>query len=150
MKKSFLKVGSREITNTVDFETGEVVDVNVKEHKYIANSREEFMLVYTKLLSIFQEKEMTLPEIRLYSYLLQTWNYDVKYEVGVALYNDLADKFGINYKTIRNAFYKLSARGLVYSPKPKLYMLNPRYAFKGSTMDRNKSLKILLELCSSL
>lgn len=149
MKKSFLKVGFREVTNTVDLSTGEVVNVNVKEHKYIANSREEFLLVYTKLLSIFQEKEMTLPEIRLYSYLLQTWNYDVSYEVGVPLYNDLSEKFDISWKTIRNAFYKLSARGLIYSPKSKLYMLNPRYAFKGSTLSRNKSLKILLELCEN-
>jgi len=83
----------------------------------LKNNKTGDMVISMKLLSIFQEKEMTLPEIRLYSYLLQMWNYDVRYEVGVALYNDLSEKFGINYKTIRNAFYKLSARGLIYSPK---------------------------------
>jgi hypothetical protein len=146
MKQSFLKKSITEITNTVDSETGEILETNLKNHSYIANSKEDFMLVYTKLLSIFQDSEMTLPEIKVFSYLLQVWNFNQEYEIGRSTYELLGNKFKLKPESVRNAVYKLKDRNLIFSKKYKLFMLNPRYAFKGSSMLRNESLKTIIEL----
>ncbi len=144
--ESKLKTRVTEVINNVDSGTGEILSTEIKKHTYITDDKEQFMLLYTKLLSIFQDTEMTLPEIRVFSHLLEIWNFSQEYEIGRSTCVLLGEKFKLKPESVRNAVYKLKDRGLIFSRKPKLFMLNPRYAFKGSSMLRKEALKTIITL----
>jgi len=143
-KNSFLKIGSKEIQTTIEPETAEVLDVNQKNNYYLANSKEEFFLIYTSLIGIFQE--MTMPEVKVYCYLLQNYNIGTDIALPKGMKEIIAKKQGLGLGTVNNALSKLSAKKLIYSIHTAIYKINPRYAFKGSTSNRNQSLKFILEV----
>ncbi len=55
IQTSILKNRLTEITKTVDSETGEILDLEIKKQGYIANSKEEFFLIYSTLIGVFQK-----------------------------------------------------------------------------------------------
>ena len=76
MEKSILKKGLTEITRTVDTDTGEVLDLDIKNHKYLANTKEEFFLIYSTLIGVFQK--ISAAEVRVYAFLLEHYNVNGK------------------------------------------------------------------------
>jgi len=143
--KIHLKKGNREITNYVDSETNELIGQEIKQHTYVANTREEFFLGYVKLLSVFYE-ELTGPEIKVYSYLLAHYRFDVNIGLIKSIKTEIANKLGIKLGTVDNAVSTLSQKKLIYNTGKGSYKLNPRYAFKGSTSERQRLMKVMLEL----
>jgi len=144
MKQSYLKTASTQITEVVDLETGEVVESNVKHHKYIANSKEEFLLLYVNALPIF--RGISNPAKSVYAYLLEKYNAKAVFEVGSGMRGLMSKELQFANSTIANALTELVETKLLYSKAKGLYQINPRYAFKGSTADRNEALKAIIEL----
>lgn len=144
MIKSYLKTGLTDRLQIVKAETGEVLDERVKTYKYLAKSKEEFYIVYTALLGVF--KKLNNPEIKTYCHLLENC------QVGsdIAITNKLRVRMGkelkLNPGTIANALGTLTEKKLIYSIERGIYKLNPRYAYQGPTAERNKLLKLVLEL----
>lgn len=132
----------------IDNNTGEIKDDETEliELKYITSKSDEFMLLYTSLLGIFI-KELTLPDIKVYSYLLLNYNSGSKIGLIKGLKEDICIKTNLKLGTINNSISNLSKLKLIVSFGKSVYELNPRYAFKGSSKDRNKRLNILLEHC---
>lgn len=144
MKKSYLQTKITEVHTVVDETTGEVISEGVKKHTYIANSKEEFMLLYVSVLPIFIS--LAHGSKIVYAYLLLTYNAGSMFEIGGASRATIAEYAGISTSAVANAITELKRLQLIYSPRKSMYQLNPRYAFRGSTSDRNKSLKALIEL----
>jgi predicted transcriptional regulator len=136
MKKSYPKTSYTERTDTIDKDTGEILDSTIKTHKYLANTKEEFFLMYSSVLSIFHNMEQS--EIRVYGYLL---NYadGREFSIDKKLRIKMGTIIGLNERTIYNTLPVLEKKNLIFKVDG-LYMINPRYAFKGSTMDRNNQL----------
>lgn len=144
VRKSFLK---RAFTNTkmvVDADTGELLQEDVQVVKYLANNKEQFFLVYASLLGLFQE--MTAPEVKVYSYILEHYLSDSVIALPKGLKQVIGDKLKLKLGTVNNAITKLNDKKLIYSTQRGLYKINPRYAFKGSTKERNQMLKFVLEV----
>lgn len=143
-KRAYLKTGLTDRLTVVDSQTGEVLNEIVKKHKYLAKSKEEFFLVYVSLLGIF--KKLSHPETKVYCYLLE--NHIIG--ANIAITNKLRVIIGKETKlspgTVSNALGFLTEKRLIYSPQRGLYKLNPRYAYQGSTADREKLLKFILEV----
>lgn len=144
MKKSFIKTAYTEVTNYVDQETGELIESNSKEHTYIANSKEEFLILYVNALPIFMNASN--PAKSLYAFLLKDYNAKSIFEIGGGLRSFMSKQLGFANSTIANALTELVELNLLYSPSKGLYQINPRYAFKGSTSDRNSALQAIIKL----
>jgi len=144
MKSSYLKTGLITTENFVDASSGEIVGSNTKHHKFIANSREEFMLLYVSVLPIFIE--MSGPAKTVYAYLLSNYDTGSVFEIGGGSRAYIADRLKIANSTVANALTELKEKGLIFSQVKSMYQINPRYAFKGSTSARNEALKAIIEV----
>ncbi len=142
---AYIKTGKETITNTVDRETGEIVDTEVKKHKYLAATKEQFFIGYASMLSMIY-KELTAPEIKVYAYLLDKYSSEAPIGMVKSIKEEIGDTIGLKLGTIDNALSSLAKKGMVYSVGKASYKLNPRYAFKGSTATRNRVLKTVLEM----
>ena len=52
----------------------------------------------------------------------------------------------MSLSAVANGLTELKEAGLVYSQNKGMYQINPRYAFKGSTSNRDAALKAIIEL----
>lgn len=148
MKNSFLKTSLKEV-KTVVTEDGEVLDYIENKQSYIANSKEAFFLGYATLLSTF--KDISGQSIKVYAYLLK--NYEPGLVIGVNKPVKEAIREWINSTastttSIDNSLAELVKNNLLIRREGSkgAYLLNPRYAFKGSTKDRDASLRTILTL----
>ena len=144
MKKSILKTNATHVTEIINYETGEIIESNVKHHTYIANSKEEFLLLYVNALPIF--RSVSNPAKSVYAYLLERYNAKTVFELGGAMRGLMSKDLHFASSTIANALTELVEAKLLYSKSKALYQINPRYAFKGSTSERNEALKAIIEL----
>jgi hypothetical protein len=143
MKHSILKTGITEVINTVDADTGELMDTEIRKHTYMANTKEEFFIGYSALIGAFME--MTQAEIRVFGYLLR-YAKGVKFDISKKMRVEMGDVIKLNERTILNTLPALEDKQIIYKYDSGLYQLNPRYAFQGSTVDRNNALKTIIEL----
>lgn len=141
-KKSYLKTGLKEINNFIDVNTGELIDSEVKHHKYMVD-KDDFLLVYSSLLGVFNKMEQS--EIRVFSYLLQYAN-GTKFSIGKSLRIEISKITKLNERTIYNTVKVLENKKLIFKLESGAYLVNPRFAFQGSKIDRNRSLKAIIEL----
>ncbi|MDQ6902285.1 MAG: replication/maintenance protein RepL [Bacteroidota bacterium] len=149
MQTSILKNPLTEITRTVDSETGEILDQEIKKQDYIANCKEEFFLIYSTLIGVFQK--ISTAEIRVYAFLLEHYSVNTKIVINEIIRNDIANRTKLKQGSINNTFNRLTSaehtsHPLLYRLGRGIFQLNPRYAFKGSTSNRNNSLKAIIEL----
>ena len=131
----------------IDSETGEILDEQIIKHTYLAGSKEQFYIGYVKLLSVFQD--ISGPAIKVYAYLLERYNAGIMIGINKALKNEIKKRINASGdSTVNNALTELVKIGLLYKQKDVYgaYFINPRYAFKGSTSDRDKLLKTVIEL----
>jgi len=151
-KNSYLKTSFAERTTTIN-EDGEVLQNTLKKHTFIAGSKEQFFLGYVTMLSVF--KEISGPAIKVYSYLLMSYQTDAMIGINMAVKKEIKAFIGSNAAgvgTIDNCLSELTKQGLLYKKADVTggYYINPRYAFKGSTKERDNKLKALIELgCSN-
>jgi hypothetical protein len=142
MKKSVYKQATISKETFVDIETSEILSEVVKKHGYMANTKEEFLFIYASILGIFEQFEQS--EIRVYAYLLR-YAGDVMFSIDKPLRKHIGEITSLAERTVYNTIQSLKAKNLIYENEG-LYMINPRYAFKGSTSDRNNALKAIIEV----
>lgn len=142
--KSYLKTAMSETELVVDAD-GLVLDRNIKRHTYLADTKEQFFIGYVSMLAIFYE-QLSGPEIKVYAYLLANYNFDTTIAIVKGIKNEMVKSMGGSTRTIDNALSTLTTKKLIYSTGRSMYKLNPRYAFKGSTGERNRLLKVILEM----
>jgi len=147
-KKSNLKLGFVERNTVIDAD-GVVVSENLKKHNYLANNKEQFFLGYVTILSVF--KKISGPSIKVYSYLLMNYNTGTMIGINMAIKQDIKKFIESKAKgvgPIDNCLSELTKEKLLFK-QPDItggYFINPRYAFKGSSRDRNSALKAVIEL----
>jgi hypothetical protein len=143
-KKSYLKT-SHINTNTVVSADGEVLSQEVNNIKYLANTQEEFFIIYASAIGII-EKGMSQAETSLYAHILK--NYSVGADIGISkqMRINLGTKLSLNERTVLNTLGMLVTKKLLYTTSKGVYKINPRYAYKGSTFNRNRDLKFVMEV----
>ena len=139
-----IKTGTEKTYYTVD-ENGTVIDEQTIKHKYLAATKERFFIGYVSLLSVMA-KELTGPEIKVYAWMLNKYNSGTTIGMVKGIKQEMSADIGIKLGTIDNALSGLCAKSMIYSTGKAMYKMNPRYAYKGPTAERNKALKYMLEL----
>jgi replication protein RepL len=145
MKNSFLKTGNTQTVLSVDKETGEILNEERTVGTYLANAKDSFFFVYFDFLPIVVN--LKGPVIKVYFYLLE--NYKVGSLVGInkAVKDDIKSSIGSrSTRSIGNCLCALCRSNLLIKKGNRSggYYINPRYAFKGSTAERNKALYTML------
>lgn len=144
VQKSHLRTGHTTV-ETVVSEHGEILEQNIKNIKYLANSQEEFFIIYASTIGLI-ENGMSEAETKLYAHILR--NYNVGAEIGISkqMRINIGKKLELNERTVLNTLGMLTSKKLLYTTTKGIYKINPRYAYKGSTINRNKDLKFVLEV----
>lgn len=145
MKSSFLKTGSTSIIQTVDSDTGEVLDVTINKSTYIANSKEEFYLMYSSMVLIL--KSSSDVRMKLFASLLERYSQGQEFSMSKGLKDLIANETGCKSRSLDTAFTKLLDDNVIFKlPNTRLYKINPRHIFQGSSSNRNNALKAIIEL----
>lgn len=144
MEKSFLKTGSLKVTETVDFETGQIMDTQVIHTTYLANSKEEFYLMYSSMVLIL--KGSTDVRMKLFAALLERYAHGQEFSVSKGLKQILADEVSCSPRSFDSAITSLVKDNVIVRISNALYKINPRHVFQGSSKDRNGALKAIIDL----
>lgn len=127
-------------------EDGEILseEVDVKKFSHTVNSKEEFFLIYSSIFSVFYN--LNGVEIKLFARLLEMFNVTY-FAITKPLKVKIAEKIGCAPRSLDNAIKRLIDVGLIYRDEKTVYQINPRYAWKGHTKDREFNLRVFLTKC---
>jgi len=144
MKNSFLKTNTIKVETIVDSETGEILDEKINKTYYLANSKEEFYLMYSSMVIIL--KQSTDVKMKMFAALLERYGSGQEFAMNGSLKKLIAEETYCNPRSFDNAFTFLVKSNIVVKIGSQLYKINPRHVFKGSSQTRNESLKTVIEL----
>ena len=143
--KEHLRTSVKEVDSFVDLETGEVVSTMVNEQKYIAGTKSQFYLMYASMLSGIVSYSSD-NKIKLFAALIEDYAEGQLFSFGKDMKSIFADRINCSSRSLDNSLSELVKIQFVVKAGRNLYRINPRHVFKGSTMDRKKALKAVLEL----
>lgn len=140
----------RKITDrVVDLDSGEVVDE--KTIRYVVENEKDFYITYCKVLGLL--RGMKLAEIKTLAWLVSNTSYNSNMVVvtsGVKL--KISKEMDISPSAVNNALLPLVEKGILYrdldrgSKRDGVYYIHPEYYWKGSLAERNRMLRIALEM----
>lgn len=133
----------------IDSDTGEVMDE--KTVHYIIENEKEFFLTYCKVLGLL--KNMKLGEIKTMAWIVShtTFNDNTVVLTG-GIKRIIASDMGISVSVINNSLAPLVEKGILYrnsdakDRRDAIYYINPEYYWKGTQENRQKMLRLVLEL----
>lgn len=144
MKNSFLKTATTHVTETVDITTGEVIDIAINKNTYLANSKEEFYLMYSSMILIL--KGSTDVRMKLFAALLERYGQGQEFSMSKGLKEIMAQECNCKPRSFDKAFTSLLQDNIIVKLGHFLYKINPRHVFQGSSSTRNLALKAVIEL----
>ena len=143
MKQSFLKNGYTEV-QTVITEDGEILDVVINKTSYLANTKEEFYLMYSSMVLIL--KGSSDVKMKLFAALLERYSKGQEFSMSKSLKEIIAKETDCKARSLDTAFTELVRANIILKIDIQLYKINPRHVFQGSSSNRNNELKSIIEL----
>ena len=133
---SHLKTVHSRVTETIDSETGEVIDVQFKETKILTNSREEFIQLYVSVES--KLSGLALAQERLFTYCIL--HCDRENIIRISSYDKkvILEKWDLAASTIANSLLSLIQAKLLIRIGRGTYRVNPKYVWKDTSDSRKK------------
>lgn len=144
MENSFLKTGTTTVNNYIDSETGELLDAVINKTTYLANTKEEFYLMYSSMILIL--KGSSDVKVKLFAALLERYGKGQEFSMSKTLKIIIAEETGCKPRSFDTAFTYLVKENIIVRIGPQLYRVNPRHVFQGSSNERNNQLKAIIEL----
>jgi hypothetical protein len=142
--KAHLKTSGSTITQYVDPETGELFDQEIVTHSYITKDTDTFILMYVTLIGMLGD--LSNSAVKVLSYILVNYKVNTEFEIGGATRRKISSRFNIGLSSVANGLTELKKENILYSKERSLYVINPRYAYQGSTSDRKGAMKAIIEL----
>lgn len=144
MEKSFLKESGTHTTDIIDISSGEIVETIFNKTTYLANTKEEFYLMYSSMVLIL--KGSTDVKMKLFAALLERYSKGQEFSMSKSLKLIIAQETNCKPRSFDTAFSHLIKDNIVVKISSQLYRINPRHVFQGSSNERNNQLKAILEL----
>jgi hypothetical protein len=144
MEKSQLKIGSVHQTDYVDTSTGDIVGSEVNFTTYLADTKEQFYLMYSSMVLVL--KQSSDVKMKLFASLMERYGKGQEFSMSKSLKELIAEECNCSPRSFDTAFTYLIKHNLIVNINTRLYQINPRHVFQGSSTDRNKALKAIIEL----
>lgn len=144
MKKSTLKTSYVETQTTIDKETGEILDVSVNKISYLANTKEDFYLMYSSMVLIL--KASSDVKMKLFASLLERYSRGQEFSMNKGLKEIIAKETNCKARSLDTSFTELVRANVIVKIEVGLYKINPRHIFQGSSINRNNQLRAIIEL----
>lgn len=144
MEKSFLKTSGIHTTIVIDKETSEILEETINRTTYIANSKEEFYLMYSSMVLIL--KGSSDVRMKLFAALLERYSKGQEFSMSKVLKGIMAKECSCKPRSFDLAFTNLIKDNIIVKLGTLTYKINPRHIFQGSSHDRNNALKAIIEL----
>src|SRR3989304_8991800 len=138
-KKSYLKSSGTHTVERYDRDSGELIESFTSRVTYLANTREEFYLMYSSMVLVL--KDSSDVKIKLFASLLERYSKGQEFSMGKTLKDIMAKECKCKPRSFDLAFTSLVKDGIIVKIGYSLYKMNPRYIFQGSSSDRNNALK---------
>lgn len=136
------------INTTTDTETGEIVDVAIKNIKIIIDP-DDFCLVYSGFWNVLLEYTLSKADVEMLAYLISNYSDGTPFTITSFTKEEIAKKSNKSVSSYNNSTRVLINNELIYSVKGRNYKLNPKYAFAGSSKNRHKAVIEMMELCKT-
>lgn len=136
-----------DVLSLVNETTGESTPVNIKKHGVMVG-KEAFYLTYAHLINALKQ-DMSLSEIKTFAYLLEHYGAGTLFSINKGIKENICKETGLkNVNTVGNVLLALQKKEVpvLYKKDRGTYILNPRYAFKGSSKNRDKELAAIIQL----
>lgn len=133
--------------NYIDRESGELLDqsTDVKHTKILVTSEEQFAFVYSDIISAMEG--LSTPTKALLTYISLKANINTN-EITLVKHKieELSAEAGIAVSTIKKSITDLVKKSILIKQGSGVYLINPKYYWRGTINNRKKSLKYVLEL----
>ena len=133
----------RTTNNYIDSETGELLgqDLDIKHTKILVSSEEQFAVIYSDIITAMEG--LSTPTKTLFTYININTNEItlVKHKI-----EQLSKEADIAVSTIKKSITDLVKKGILIKRGSGVYLINPKYYWRGTINNRKKSLKYILEL----
>jgi predicted transcriptional regulator len=134
------------INTTTDTETGEIIDTNVKKIDILINP-DDFCLVYSGFWNVLLDYTLSKADVEMFAYLIHNYSDGTPFSITSYTKEEVAKKSKKSITTYNNSTRCLLKNNLIYSVKGKVYKINPKYAFNGSSKNRHKAVIEMLSIC---
>lgn len=148
MKKDVIKPIRSSTEIVVDFETGEVMDVSYKTIDVLVNP-DNFALVYAGFWNVLLSNPLSKTDVELLAYLIDNYADGTPFAITDFVKQQVANKSGKSVTSYNKCSMVLVKYKLIVplTPSGRTYIVNPRYAFKGSSTNRKEMLVKLKQTC---
>lgn len=133
-----------DFSDFIDHSSGEVLASNVK-HVNILVDTDEFMLIYARFWSLIRESPLSRADIDIASYVLEVYGNGQPFKITKYIKSIVGKQSGREPSTYNKSTGNLIKAGILLVVGVQTYKVNPQYAFKGSSKNRNKLVLELLE-----
>jgi hypothetical protein len=148
MKTDQIKTVNRTINIVTDVETGEVIDTSIKEVKVLINT-DDFALVYAGLWNVILQNPLSKSDIELFSYLINNYSDGTPFTINSYTKEEISKKSGKATTSYNKSTAALLKHQLIYSVQSRVYKINPKFAFAGSSKNRHKAVIEMTEICKT-
>ena len=132
-----------EVTQTLDKETGELEAVQRTVKRKVA--RDQFVMFFFKDIQGLIDLS-SRAEFKVLLAICEMVGYNTNEVILIkSKKEEMAKKTGLSYSSVHNTISRLCKKKVLLRRAQSLYILNPKFAFKGEEIQRAKKLKLVLE-----
>lgn len=121
----------------VDSDTGEVLDIAVNKVQLLLDDT-KFALVYSSLWDLIMDTNLSKADIELLGYLINQYGEGTIFSITSVIKEAVAKKSNKRPSSYNNSTKALLNAKFILEVKKRNYIINPQYAFKGSSNNRKK------------
>lgn len=138
---------TKTVNNYIDPDTGEVIktDSDVKHDKIVVTGKEEFAVVYSSVISALTGLPASTKSLLMYISLKASVDSNEITLVKPVL-EKLSKESEMSLSAIKKSVSQLVSKNILIRMGSGLYKINPRYYWRGSLTNRNKTMKYILEV----
>lgn len=135
------------VNNYIDSNTGELLDTSVetKHTKIVTHRGDEFASIYSSIIAAMKGLSTSAKSLLTYIALKSNINTNEITLVKSKL-EELSKDSELSIPTIKRNIRILVEKDILIKKGSGLYLVNPKYFWRGSADNRNKKLKYILEL----
>lgn len=141
--KQHLRKGKEIRLIEVDTASGEIITESVTEEKYMAGTKEAFLLMYPSMLDFMMRSSDV--QVKLYGALLKRYAQGVEFSISKSFKDVIAHQCKCSATSLSNAITALVRSDMLIRLGRNYYKLNPRHVYHGSSARRMVELKEVLQ-----